>query len=57
MAPTIPPAIAAVLDFRELGGGVGPGGEGPDVVDVVEVVDGRRIVVGVTTKPGLLKRY
>jgi len=58
MAPTVPPAIAAVLDLRELRGGDGgvePGVEGPGVVDVVVRVD-VELVVGVTTNPGLLKR-
>jgi len=41
MAPTIPPAIAAVLDLRDFGEGgeVGPGVEGLGVVDVVVWVD------------------
>ena len=58
MAPMVPPAIAAVLDLRELrggDGGVGPGVEGPGVVDVVVRVD-VGVVVGVTTKPELLER-
>jgi hypothetical protein len=56
MAPTIPPVIAAALDLRELSG-VRLGDEGPGVVDVVDRVDVKVVVVGVTTKPGLLERY